>query len=351
MFQSSIVQRKASIVQLGEFLNNISFKNEWAGFKTGVSEFEYNDFQRIVNTAFHYNGWFTKEMVMEACRSWSIAMQKNNIDLWLNKYDLPKSTNKTVLIVCAGNLPLVGWHDVLCAYLCGFNVMIKLSSDDDQLIPALINVLSLFDNEATKQLKIVNGKAEGFDLVIATGSDNTNRYFESYFGSYPHIFRKGRTSIAVVSDTHSSEDLINLADDVFSYYGLGCRSITKIYLPKGFSTDLIFNALFKFKNVVNHNKYMNNYEYFRSIFLLENISFLDNGFIMLKEDKNIFSPIGVLHFEFYEDLNKLEIDLQNLKNNIQCRVGENGLPFGSSQQPKLWDYADGIDTIEFLTKI
>ena len=352
MILSSIVQRKAAIAQLGEFLKTVAVKKKWGGYETGVSEMEFNDFVNKVNTAFHYNGWFTKDMVIEACSSWAKSMNKVNLDVWLDRYKIPISNHdKTVLIICAGNLPLVGWHDVLCSYLCGFKIKVKLSSDDDKLIPALLSILSLFDHEIENQIKIVEGKLDGFDLVIATGSDNTNRYFESYFGAYPHIFRKSRTSVAVINENNSPEDLSKLADDIFGFYGLGCRSITKIYLPEGFSTDLIFNALFKYKDVVNHNKYMNNYEYYRSIYLMENISFLDNGFIILKEDKNIHSPIGVLHYEYYNDLKKIEIHLQSNNENIQCRVGIGGIPFGSAQQPELWDYADGIDTIEFLTKI
>ncbi|MBM76870.1 MAG: acyl-CoA reductase [Crocinitomicaceae bacterium] len=352
MIRSSIVQRKAAIAQLGEFLNTVAIKKKWGGYKTGVSESEFNDFVNKINTAFHSNGWFTKDMVIQAFKSWAQLMNKANLDIWLNQYEMPVSNyNKTVLIICAGNLPIVGWHDILCSYLCGFKVKVKLSSDDDKLIPAMLSIISLFDNEIGNQIETVEGKSEGFDLVIATGSDNTNRYFESYFGSYPHIFRKSRTSIAVVNENHNSDELSKLADDIFSYYGLGCRSITKIYLPEGYSTDLIFNALFKYKDVVNHNKYMNNYEYYRSIYLMEGISFLDNGFLILKEDENIFSPIGVLHYEFYNNLKKLENHLQSNNENIQCRVGEGGIPFGSAQKPELWDYADGIDTIEFLTKI
>ena len=194
-------------------------------------------------------------------------------------------------------------------------------------------------------------KPGNYDSVIATGSNNSNRYFEYYFGKFPHIFRRNRTSIAVISSEITDEELKSLSHDMLQYYGLGCRSVTKLYLPEKFNLDRIYNSVFNYKDLINHNKYMNNYDYNRSIFLLGKKLFFDNGFLILKEDKSLFSPISVVNFEYYSSMETLDKELNNLSNEIQCRVGEGGISFGNAQKPKLWDYADGVDTIDFLTKI
>ena len=233
-------------------------------------------------------------------------MLKKNINNWLKRYESNQLIeSKTVLLICAGNLPMVGLHDILCCYLMGCKVQIKLSKDDALLIPALLNVLSFFDSEIKHNFQIVTQKPTGYDIVIATGNNNSNRYFEHYFGNCPHLFRKNRTSIAVINEGVTKQQLQNLSKDIFHYYGLGCRSVTKLYLPIGFNKDRLFKAFYDYKEVINHNKYMNNYEYNKAIFLLQKIEFLDNGFLILKEDTNLFSPIGVLHYEYYIDLEKL----------------------------------------------
>ena len=288
-------------------------------------------------------------MINHALTVWAQQLREENINQWLNKYsDLDKLSSKTVLIICAGNLPLVGWHDFICCYLLGAKVQLKLSKSDDVLIPELIKILTLFDADVENNIQVLEQNPMNYDLVIATGSNNTNRYFDYYFVKYPHIFRKNRTSIAVIDDHTSTNDLENLANDVFSYFGLGCRSVTKLYIKKGFEIDKIFNAFFAYKEIMNHVKYMNNYDYNKSIYLLEEIPFLDNGFLMLKEDVQLHSPVSVLNYEYYEHLEELNEKLTIIDNEIQCRVGLNGIPFGSAQNPSLSDYADGIDTIQFL---
>ena len=259
--------------------------------------------------------------------------------------------NKNVLIICAGNLPLVGLHDIICCISLDLNTQIKLSKNDDILIPAVLKVLAFFDNLISDKFKILDNKPVNFNTVIATGSNNSNRYFDHYFGNHPHIFRKNRTSIAVIDQHTSDQELNKLSDDILQYYGLGCRSVTKLFIHESFDLNRIYQSVFNYKNLANHNKYMNNYDYNRSIFLLGKKLFFDNGFLILKEDKSLFSPISVVNFEYYSSLETLEKEINNLSNEIQCRVGEGGIELGTAQKPELWDYADGVDTIDFLTKI
>ena len=349
MITNNFVRRKAALVQLGSSMKSLIDHEDWPGYEIGVEEEIFSAFHQSLKLASVKNPWFTSQMINHALTVWAQQLREENINQWLNKYnDLDKLSSKTVLIICAGNLPLVGWHDFICCYLLGAKVQLKLSKSDDVLIPELIKILTLFDADVENNIQVLEQKPMNYDLVIATGSNNTNRYFDYYFGKYPHIFRKNRTSIAVIDDHTSTNDLEKLANDVFGYFGLGCRSVTKLYIKKGFEIDKIFNAFFAYKEIMNHVKYMNNYDYNKSIYLLEEIPFLDNGFVMLKEDVQLHSPVSVINYEYYEHLEELNEKLTIIDNEIQCRVGLNGIPFGSAQNPSLSDYADGIDTIQFL---
>ena len=351
MIKPKNVYKKASIVQFGKFLRSFLDSDSWPGFQSGVDQREFDNFKSSTEKAESNNAWFSRKMIRLSMESWAKNLSEDNIDKWMSKYDVPSSINKNVLIICAGNLPLVGFHDIVCCILLDLNTKVKLSKNDNILIPAILNVLYLFDSELQDRIKICNEKPDNYNYVIATGSNNSNRYFEYYFGKFPHIFRRNRTSIAVVHSEISDDQLKSLSHDMLQYYGLGCRSVTKLYLPEKFSLDRIYNSVFNYKDLINHNKYMNNYDYNRSIFLLGKKLFFDNGFLILKEDKSLFSPISVVNFEYYSSMETLEKELNVLSNEIQCRVGEGGIPFGTAQKPELWDYADGVDTIDFLTKI
>lgn len=351
MIKPKNVYKKASLVQFGKFLRSFLDSDSWPGFQSGVDQREFDNFKSSTEKAESNNAWFSRKMIRLSMESWAKNLSEDNIDKWMSKYDVPSSINKNVLIICAGNLPLVGFHDIVCCILLNINTQVKLSKNDNVLIPAILNVLYLFDSELQDRIKICNEKPDNYNYVIATGSNNSNRYFEYYFGKFPHIFRKNRTSIAVVHSEISNGQLKSLSHDMLQYYGLGCRSVTKLYLPEKFSLDRIYNSVFNYKDLINHNKYMNNYDYNRSIFLLGKKLFFDNGFLILKEDKSLFSPISVVNFEYYSSMETLEKELNVLSNEIQCRVGEGGIPFGTAQKPELWDYADGVDTIDFLTKI
>ena len=346
MVKPKNVYKKASLVQLGKFLMNFLDSDSWSG----LDEKDFKKFQLSIEKAHFNNAWFSKEMIRLSLESWAKNLTEDNIDKWISKYDIPNTIDKNVLIICAGNLPLVGLHDVICCVLLNLNTQVRLSKNDNILIPAILDILYLFDSKLQEKIKISHEKPHNYNSVIATGSNNSNRYFEYYFGKSPHIFRKNRTSIAVIHSEITDNELMNLSHDMLQYYGLGCRSVTKLYIPKNFSIDRIYNGVFNYKDLINHNKYMNNYDYNRSIFLLGKKLFFDNGFLILKEDNSLFSPISVVNFEYYSNLETLEKELNVLSNEIQCRVGEGGISLGTAQKPDLWDYADGVDTIDFLIK-
>lgn len=348
---NNLLEQKSALIQLGKVLNLMIEHDNWPGYSCGVEEQEFLAFKLAVKKASAVNPWFSHEMISNSLKAWCNNFTEENLDKWLDNYSgLNSKYNKTVLIICAGNLPMVGWHDILCCFISGYSVKVKLSSDDDILIPAIVSLLQLFYPEIKNRVHFLKSKPENYDLVIATGSNNSNRYFNYYFGDLPHIFRNNRTSIAVLDHSTTKTELENLADDIFQYYGLGCRSVTKLYLPEGYDIDKLFKSVFKYKNVINHNKYMNNYDYNRSIYLLQSIKFLDNGFLILKECEDLFSPVSVVNYEFYKDLDNLEDQIKLDSSSIQCRVGVGGIPFGSAQKPNLWDYADGLDTINFLNE-
>lgn len=249
----------------------------------------------------------------------------------------------------AGNIPLVGFHDMLCTVLSGNIAICKLSNDDRRLLPVFVQVLRNWMPEIAERIVLTAGLMGEVDAVIATGSNNSSVYFEQYFGKYPHIFRRNRTSVAVLTGEETDGELRALGDDMFRYFGLGCRNVSKLFIPKDFNIDRLFEAIVDFGEVVNHHKYANNYDYNRTIYLMNSIPFLDNNFCMLKEDEGLQSPLSVFFTQRYELKAEVEQFLEQHKDEIQAVVGRDYLPFGSGQQPKLDDFADGVDTMAWLT--
>lgn len=347
----SFTQRINSLVQLGKVLSAVGNRQEWTDFELGITEEEYSNLVEKTRTVRHHNGWFTEREVLFSFQSWGEALTKENLEKWISKYNFDKDINKTVAIIMAGNIPMVGFHDLLCVYLLGGKVKAKLSSDDNVLIPAIVKVLGFFDVDIENSIEFIPFKLGGFDAVIATGSNNTARYFDTYFGKYPNIIRKNRTSVAVITGSETKEELTKLADDVFLYYGLGCRNVTKLFVPKGYDLDAVFGAFFKHDYVSENNKYANNYDYHKAVYLMEQHEMVENGFLLMKEDKSLHSPIGMLFYEQYENLEDVQQILTDNKEEIQCIVGANNIPFGKAQTPQLWDYADNIDVIDFLIKL
>ena len=308
-----------------------------------------------IEAAVHYNGWFTKNNVRFSLQQWQLALTEDNLSAWLKNYDINTKTSKTIGLILAGNVPLVGFHDVLSVLVTGHNVLIKYSSNDQRLLPILLEKLKAINNNYNERIKTAKDQIKGFDAVIATGSNNTSRYFNYYFKNVPSIIRKNRHSVAILTGEESPEQIQLLANDIFRYYGLGCRNVSKLLVPEGYNFNTFFENIMNWSEVINDNKYANNYDYNKAVYLMSGANMLDNNFVLLKEDKGFSSPIGVLFQDSYKNLEELEEILAEEKDNLQCVVSNNLQPhhiyFGETQHPKLWDYADNIDTVEFLLKV
>lgn len=308
---------------------------------------------KLIEDACNHNPWFIPSFVKYAFSSWAIALDRDKIENWISGYETC-SKPATVGIIMAGNIPLVGLHDLLCVLASGNRALIKLGSGDHILIPAVINAVIERFPALCDQVRYTDGILKGFDSVIATGSNNSSRYFEYYFGKYPHIIRKNRNGIAILNGYETEDQLKALADDIFIYFGMGCRNVSKIYIPSGFEISSLFDHFRHYSYLSDMHRYRNNYDYQKSIMLINKVNHLDNGFLLVSENKSNISPISVLFTEYYESENELHEMIESETGNIQCIITSvdtfrPSVPFGKSQQPELWDYADGIDTMRFLT--
>ena len=310
--------------------------------------------QKLIREAKQYNGWFTEENVATSVRAITPNLNTEKLTDWLSNYQIPSTKSPFKIgVIMAGNIPLVGFHDFMCV-LFSENIFIgKTSSQDSHLLPYIADQLIKIE-PAFKERIFFADKLNDIDAVIATGSDNSARYFDYYFGKYPHIIRKNRNSIAILDGTETAEQVELLGKDIFQYFGLGCRNVSKIFIPEDYKVDSFFKPIESYSDIIHHHKYANNYNYNRTIYLMNKNKFYDNGFLVLKGDAALASPVGVLFFEYYNDLKSLEKKLAADKNKIQCIVGKikseqlNIIPFGKAQSPDLSDYADEVDTMKFL---
>ncbi|KAF2081573.1 acyl-CoA reductase [Flavobacterium sharifuzzamanii] len=346
--------KKSVFVELGKFLSQ--FSEDASAQKSDVlyNDIFFDDFNNLIHLSQSHNGWYTPEQVYFSIQSWADALTKENIDKWLSAYKIDENNEnpKTVALILAGNIPLVGFHDFLSVLITGNRALIKTSSNDQHLLPFLAKYLIAVDENFKDKITFVEGKLENFDAVIATGSNNTARYFEYYFKDKPSIIRKNRNSAAILTGKETTEELEALGEDIFRYFGLGCRNVSKLFIPKDYSFEAFFQAIFKYQDVIHYEKYANNYDYNKAVFLMSNFKLLDNGFLTLKEDSSYASPISSVFYEYYENLEELEKRLQEDTDQIQCIVSTNlianSTAFGETQKPQLWDYADNVDTITFL---
>lgn len=315
------------------------------------------ELSNIINNQMHYNAWFTPDSVEKAVISIGKMLNRADLTTWLNNYQLNEGEPKKVGLILAGNIPLVGFHDILCVLASGNYALVKLSSQDNRLIKYVLQKLADLDSELGSRFSYVE-KLENFDAVIATGSDNTSRYFDYYFGKVPNIIRRNRNSIAVLTGNETAEQLHELGHDIFDYYGLGCRNVSKLLVPEGYDFGHFFRSIQDYEDIIHHHKYNNNYDYNKSIYLVNGDKHLDNGFLLLKKDEKLTSPLSVLFYDTYSNLQQAQENLNSNSESIQCVVSEAKLDinnqvvnFGESQEPKLWDYADGVDTMKFLTEL
>ncbi len=329
----NLAERIDLMVELGKYLK--SDKEDW---------------KVVTNTAFEKNGWFTPEFITHSVNNIvQEFLQKDKLQGWAKAYYLDDNiTPKIVGIVMAGNIPLVGFHDFLSVFITGHKQTIKLSSKDEVLLKHIVDTLLLWEPSLNDSISF-SDILKGCDAYIATGSNNTSRYFDYYFGRFPNIIRRNRTSIAILNGKETAEQLNSLADDVNVYFGLGCRNVTKIYIPQGYDFVPLLNAFKKYSYFSDHTKYRNNYDYNLALLIMNNVYYMTNESIILVENEEFFSPISQLNYSFYTDINEVNQTLENNKN-LQCFVGAN-IPFGQAQQPSLFSYADGVDTMQFLLSL
>ncbi len=312
----------------------------------------------LFEKAYSHNGWFTAENIRLALENIVTMLKQEDLEKWVRNY--PKGTEppsaRTIALILAGNIPLAGFHDLMCVLFTGNKALIKMSSSDEVMLPWLYELIIEVDPSLKSKISFTESKLENFDAVIATGTNNSSRYFEYYFKKYPHVFRKNRNSVAVLTGRENAEQLSLLGRDIFDFFGLGCRNVSKLYVPYDYNFKLFFEAIHPYADAVNNKKYGNNYDYHRTILLMNKTALLDNNFILLKEDPSLQSPISVLHYAYYHSKDTLSRELEARKNDIQCIVSDgsfpvSAIPFGSTQSPRLWDYADGMDTIRFLQNL
>ncbi len=358
MLQNEI---KTGFIELGKFLGQFSKDNSIESEYVLNNEAFFKDFLDLINLSQSHNGWYTPENVFYAIESWSLALKEENLSLWLDQYDFSKhfgnepQHKKSVGIILAGNIPLVGFHDFLSVLISGHKVLVKTSSNDQKLLPFLVKYLISVNVNFKNYITFVDGKLENYDAIIATGSNNTARYFEYYFKDKPSIIRKSRNSVAVIDESESKEQMIALGEDIFRYFGLGCRNVSKLFIPRNYNFDQFFNGMFPYQDVIKYEKYANNYDYNKAVFLMSNFALLDNEFLTIKEDTSYASPIASVFYEYYDDLEILKSKLELEKDQIQCIVSnhliKDSIDFGQTQKPQLWDYADNVDTLKFLMEI
>ncbi len=348
-------KRINAFVELGKFLAQFEQIDPVKDSSVKYNDLFFDGFKHQLKLAEETNGWFTKDNLIYSLKGWSNQLTYSNINTFILKYDMTSITCKNVAIIMAGNIPLVGFHDFFSVLISGHNVVVKQATNDKQLLPLIAKYLEIVEPGFKSKITFVDGQLKDFDAVIATGSDNTARYFEYYFREVPSIIRNNRNSVAVLNGNETKNDLEALSIDIFRYYGLGCRNVSKLFVPKSYDFKDFFQSIYSWHPIINQSKYANNYDYNKAVYLMSEFDMLENGFLILKEDHRYSSPIATLFYEFYDSKKTLKKRLNKDHTKIQCVVASNfsdsEIKFGCTQTPNLWDFADNVDTIEFLLKI
>jgi len=343
-------KRVQAFLKLRDFISDFLGERKNNSYKT-----KYEHLDNLIKETYSYNGWFTDEFVKKALQGIVQLLEPTKLKEFITEIKEPK-TPKTVAVIMAGNIPAVGFHDFMCVLLSGNKILIKPSSDDKILITFLSEFIMEVEPSFKDYVLFTDGRLVNFDAVIATGSNNSALYFEKYFGKYPHIIRKNRTSVAVLSGNETTEELNLLGNDIFDYFGLGCRNVSKLYVPKGYNFNKFYESIFSFSEVIQNKKYANNHEYNRAIYLLNQEKFLDNNFLILRETNSLHSPIAVLFYEQYDSVNEVSQKLKDLEGELQCVVSNTELSIktislGKSQFPTVFDFPDNINTLYFLNNL
>ncbi|MGN6532359.1 MAG: acyl-CoA reductase [Ginsengibacter sp.] len=330
----NLAERITLMVKLGEYLMQDS-----------------DELKTVKQKAFEKNKWFTEEFINFSFKNiFTHYLNREKLESWIHHYHIDDNIRpQKIGIVMAGNIPLVGFHGFLCVFITGHHQAIKLSEKDDVLLKHLIEKLTAW-NPQVSNIAHVASLLKDCDAYIATGSNNSARYFHHYFGKYPSIIRNNKTSVAVLSGNETLSQLTSLSDDIFLYFGLGCRNVSKLFVPERYDFEKLINAFKKYSYFSDITKYRNNYDYNLALFIMNHKFYMANDCIILSENESVFSPVSVLHYSFYKNEKKL-FDELNQNENIQCIVGEENIPFGKSQEPGLFDYADRIDTMQFLLSL
>ena len=335
-------------VKLGRFFSDYINNN--------LESLERNKFDKAINESILHNSFFSKKNILKSLLSWSNVLTKKSIHNFLSNYLIKiKKREKKIAIIMAGNIPLVGFHDFFCVIISGNFAIIKLSSKDSHLFKFILSFLVKENPNFSTKFDVVENKLQIFDAVIATGNNISANQFELYFKKYPKIIRRNRHSIAILNGNETKKEIELLANDIFYYYGLGCRNVSKIFIPNNYILYILFKSFVLWNEVINKNSYSNNYNYYRAIYLLNKEVFFDNGFVLLKESEKIGSPVGTIYFEYYKSDNQIKEMIKKNNEKIQCIVSNNNYPktikFGETQMPNLNDFADDIDTFNFLLKL
>ncbi len=353
----NITERIEAFVTLGQFLKQFQ-GTEHVQSKHALNKLFYTKFADLIENVHLENAWFTTAFVKKSIQGICSFLDQQKLSEWSKQYPISScNTNKRIVVIMAGNIPMVGFHDMLSVLISGHQFIGKLSTKDNSLLSFISELLATINPEFKRLITLKNTKLNNdlnFDAIIATGSNNSARYFDAYFNKYPHIIRRNRNSVAVITGNETNKELKDLGIDIFSYFGLGCRNVSKLYIPENYNISKILDTWSDFKTSMSHNKYLNNYTYQRSIYLMNNMNHYDNDFLLLKEDASISSPIAVLHYEVYQNLEQVTKHLKENDEKIQCivgKVGANAIRFGKAQEPQLNDYADNIDTMAFLSQL
>ena len=322
---------------------------------TVIKALGLSDRKDVAEKARNENPWFTEDSVALALKGIETLLEKDGLNSWATSYSTEPAVPKTIGVAMAGNIPLVGFHDFLCVLISGHRLKAKLSSQDSVLLKFIWQKLVEIEPQFLGYFS-AEENLKGVDAMIATGSDNTARYFEYYFRKIPHVIRKNRASCAVIVGEEPRGELELLGKDVFSYFGLGCRNVSKLYVPAKFEFRNLFESWQNFGAVIDHHKYGNNYDYQKSILLLNQESFLDNGFILVKESGNLVSPIATLYYEEYNSQEDLKEKIEIQRQKLQVVVSAQGwysssVPFGKAQLPNVTEYSDNVDTMNFLRSL